>query len=85
MRSHQISDKILQSEPANKDSLGHSEEKQFVLVVLSFNLVEIGLIATRCLSILTWNSGMVERISIQMEASRNSEETITRIFTKELI
>ena len=79
MRSHQISDKILQSEPADEDSLGHSEEEQFVLVVLSFNLVEIGLIATRCLSILTWNSGIVERISIHMEASRNSEDTMTRI------
>ena len=37
------------------------------------------MIATRCLSILTWNSGMVERISIHMEASRNSEDTMTRI------
>lgn len=27
---------------------------------------------------LTWNSGMVERMSMQMEANRNSEDTITR-------
>ena len=28
---------------------------------------------------LTWNSGMVERMSMQIEARRNNEETMTRI------
>ena len=32
---------------------------------------------------LTWNSGMVERMSMQMEASRNSEDTITKILGQE--
>ena len=44
------------------------------LICIFFDTAEIF-----CTFQLSWNSGMVERMSMQMEASRNSEDTITRI------
>ena len=76
--SNEISDEILQREPSHEYPLRHSEEEELVLVVLGPDLSDGGE-ELRNSHLFTWNSGMVERISMQMEARRNSEETITRI------